>query len=102
MNQPIVKALCASHGLPEPIFEHCFREGRKWRFDLCWPGHMLAVEVQGGIHTRGRHVRGAALEKEYEKLTYAAVGGWRVIFVTPEQVNNGKLFEYVKLAMENP
>ena len=43
--------------LPEPEREYIFAPPRRWRFDFRWPGHMLAVEVEGGVYTNGRHNR---------------------------------------------
>ena len=79
----IVTAYYQSVNLPVPVYEYRFHDTRKWRFDLAWPDSKLAVEVQGAIFTGGRHVRGAALVKEHEKLNAAAVLGWRVMFVQP-------------------
>ena len=95
----VFAALCKAHGLPEPVPEFRFNNERRWRFDWCWPAHFLALEIQGGIWTRGRHTRGAALLKEYEKLNAAAIAGYRVLFVQPAQVESGYVFELVKLAL---
>jgi hypothetical protein len=85
-SQAIVSAFCKSEGLPAPIFEVQFHPGRKWRWDLCWPDQRLALEVQGGIFVQGRHSRGAAMLKEWEKLNTAASNGWRVLFVQPRDL----------------
>ena len=85
-NPRIVTAYLAEFGIPEPVYEHRFHPTRQWRFDLAWPDNMLALEVQGGLFLRGRHTNGAALRKEYEKLTAAAVLGWRVMFVEPKDL----------------
>lgn len=82
-------ALCRALKLPAPVAEHRFHATRKWRFDWCWVDAKLALEVQGGIFTNGRHTRGAALIKEMEKLNAAAVAGYRVLYVTPAQMANG-------------
>jgi len=34
-----------------------------------------------------------------EKLTYAAIAGWRILYVTPQDVESGKVFELVKQAI---
>ncbi len=86
---PVVLAFFAECGLPEPVPEHDFCNGRKWRFDFAWRTPLfekggVALEVQGGLFSGGAHVRGAALLKEMEKLNRAAALGWRVIFVTPD------------------
>lgn len=80
---------CRALKLPEPVSELRFAPPRRWRFDFAWPAHKLALEVQGGLWTQGRHSRGAALLKEHEKLNAAAALGWRVMFTTPKDVQNG-------------
>lgn len=97
----VFDALCRVHGIPAPVSEYKFAyPERRWRFDHCWPDYDLALEVQGGIHIKGRHVQGAALEKEYEKLSEAAIRGWRVLFVTPEQIEDGSAFSLIRRAIE--
>lgn len=73
-------------GLPEPVREFRFHAVRRWRFDYCFPVHRVALEVQGGIFVNGRHSRGAALLKEWEKLNTAAGMGWRVLFCQPKDL----------------
>ena len=93
------ESLCVAQGFQEPVPEFQFAPPRKWRFDWCWPESKLALEVQGGIFSAGRHVRGAALVKEYEKLTEAAILGWRVLFVTTKQIDDGSVFAILSRAM---
>jgi hypothetical protein len=45
-------------GIPAPIREYRFAPPRRWRFDLAWPSLRLALEIEGGTWTGGRHVRG--------------------------------------------
>lgn len=91
-----------AHHLPAPLAEYQFAKPRKWAFDYAWPmGDGLALEIQGGLFTGGRHVRGAALLKEQEKLCEAAIRGWRVLFCVPDDVKTGKVFAILKRALEN-
>ena len=99
-NVALFNALCAAHGVPAPAHEYRFHPTRKWRFDFCWIDERLAMEVQGAIFTGGRHVRGAALVKEHEILHAAAILGYRVLFVTPQQLKTGEAFELVSKALE--
>jgi hypothetical protein len=100
-NPKIVTAFFKEYGVPEPVFEFCFDSERKWRFDLAWPDQLIGrntqthahlqfsllyIEVQGGLFSGGRHTRGAALLREYEKINRASVLGWRGLFVTPQQL----------------
>lgn len=80
-----------SAGLPASKRQHQFCPERRWRFDHAWPGWMVAVEVQGGLWTRGRHTRGGAgaAHGDAMKLSTAAAMGWRVLSVTPEMIDSG-------------
>lgn len=93
-------ALCAALRVPAPVPEYRFHPARRWRFDFCWPTHRLALEVQGAIFTQGRHTRGAALLKEFEKLNAAATLGYRVLFCTPTQIANGEAVQLVEAALQ--
>ena len=68
--------------LPTPIREHRFAPPRRWRFDLCWPEQMLAVEVNGGAWINGRHNRATGQRTDNEKHNAAAAGGWCVLRYT--------------------
>ena len=77
-------------GLPEPQREYGFHRKRKWRFDLAWPDLMIAVEVEGGIWSGGRHVRGEGYEQDCEKYNEAQLAGWMVLRFTPGMIKRGK------------
>lgn len=79
-------AACAAWGLPVPEREHKFHPDRKWRFDYAWPELKVAVEVEGGIYTRGRHTRGAGYEKDMEKYNAAALRGWTLLRYPPARL----------------
>lgn len=100
-NTAVVLAYFKEMGLPEPIPEYHFAKeamGRNWRFDFAWPtvlwtdGRLthpgLALECQGGIFQKGggRHNRGAAMLKEWEKLNAAAAMNYRVIYCQPSEI----------------
>lgn len=63
--------------------EYRFHPTRKWRLDLAWPEVRVAVEIQGGVYVRGKHVQGDGAEKDYEKLNEAQLLGWIVLQTTP-------------------
>jgi hypothetical protein len=94
----IVVKWFASFGLDAEA-EHKFHPSRKWRFDFAFVKERVAIECQGGIFSGGRHVRGAALLKEHEKLNAAACLGWRVLFVTPDSLCMSETLEMVKEAV---
>lgn len=86
-NPAIVTAYYRTFGIPAPQYEFRFHQTRKWRFDICWPERLLAIEVQGGIWHQGRHNRGAAMLKEWEKLNEAAAAGWRILYCQPTDLS---------------
>jgi hypothetical protein len=91
---------CQAIGL-YPHAEYRFHPDRKWRFDWAFPLNKIAIEVQGGIFSQGRHVRGAAMLKEFEKLNTAAEMGWRILFVTPQQFERGDCLAMVQRALKS-
>ena len=91
--------ICRARGLPIPAPELRFHPTRKWRFDFAFPEQKVALEVQGGVWTNGRHTRGAALLKEHEKLGHAAALGWRVLFCTPADLNKVWIYDLLREAL---
>ena len=69
-------------GLPEPVTEFVFAPPRRWRFDICWPARRVAVEVDGGTWSVGRHTRGKGFEDDAIKCNAAVELGWRVFRYT--------------------
>lgn len=89
-------AACLEHNLPEPHTEVIFHPLRKWRFDFCWPHHMIALEVDGAAWTQGRHTRGKGFIDDQTKGNAAIVLGWRVLHCVPKDISTGKIFEILK------
>jgi hypothetical protein len=83
----IFLALLKKEGLV-PVTEHKFHPTRKWRFDYAFPDSMVAVEVEGGVWTGGRHTSGAGFIKDMEKYNTALLHGWRVYRVTPKTLTS--------------
>lgn len=90
---------CGIVGLPAPVLEYRFHPTRKWRFDLAWPQQLLAVEIDGGVFSGGRHSRGAGYRADCEKFAEAAILGWRVIRVLPEHVKKGQALAWIERAL---
>jgi very-short-patch-repair endonuclease len=83
VKQSILARLREQH--PDAVAELRFHPVRLWRFDFAIPSARVAVEVNGGVWTAGRHSRGSGLIKEYEKMRAAGILGWRVLpFATDE------------------
>lgn len=86
--------------LPEPTTEARFDPIRRWRFDFAFPAHRVAVEVEGGSWSNGRHTRGSGFEQDCEKYNAAALGGWLVLRVTPRMVDDGRALSLIQEAIE--
>lgn len=72
---------------------------RRWRFDRAWREQMVAVEVQGGIWSGGRHARGSGIAKECEKFSTAAAIGWRILPVTRDMIEDGRAVALIRQAL---
>ena len=84
----LVQAHCRIEYLPYPVPEYRFHPRRKWTLDLAWPDCRIAIEVQGGIWTKGKHGRGKGIAKDHEKINVAQTMGWTVLQVTPAQIGD--------------
>lgn len=93
-----VGMMCASN-LPLPQAEYRFAPPRRWRFDFAWPAHKVALEVEGGVWTGGRHVSGAGFVKDMEKYNAAAVLGWRVLRCQPRDLRSAEIYELLGAAL---
>lgn len=82
--------------LPKSVREHRFHPTRRWRFDIAWPEYKIAVEIDGGVWTNGRHTRGSGYVKDLEKFNAAAKLGWRVFKFTPDQVVNNEALTFME------
>jgi hypothetical protein len=98
-NTEVVLKMFEDYGIPAEA-EYKFYKDRNWRFDFAWPEEKLALEVQGGLFSYGRHSRGAALMKEHEKLNYAASVGWRILYTIPSEVCMEDTIDLIKSAFK--
>jgi very-short-patch-repair endonuclease len=69
--------------------EYKFHPKRRWRLDFAWPEIKLAVEIQGGVHSRKRsgHTTGAGVQRDYDKNNAAVLLGWRVLFFSSRDLH---------------
>jgi len=86
-------------GLPMPVEEYRFAPPRRWRFDWAWVHQKLAVELEGGTWSYGRHVRGNGFKRDCIKYNEAALLGWRVLRVTTDMVEDGSALAYIERAL---
>ncbi|WP_281545871.1 hypothetical protein [Grimontia sp. SpTr1] len=82
-------------GLPEPEREYSFHPTRRWRFDFAWPALGLAVEVEGGGWTGGRHTRGKGFEQDMTKYSEAMKRGWTVYRCDRRLIQSGEAVDAI-------
>jgi very-short-patch-repair endonuclease len=85
--------------LPKPEREFRFHETRKWRFDFAWERFKIAVEIDGGVWSGGRHNTGAGMEKDMEKYNAATAAGWKVFRFSCKGVESGDAVRLTALAL---
>ena len=78
--------LWRASGGPELEKEFRFHPTRKWRADFAHLPSRTLIEIEGGIYVNGRHNRGAGFAADLEKYMEAALAGWRVIRLGPNQL----------------
>ena len=75
--------------------EYRFHPVRRWRFDYCIKSKMVALEIEGAVYQNGRHQRASGFLKDMEKYNEAAIMGWFLIRVTPQDVEKNKEIELI-------
>jgi hypothetical protein len=94
----IFLALLRDAGIPPPVAEYRFDAVRRWRFDWAFVSQKIAVEVEGGVWSGGRHTRGAGFLKDCEKYNHAAIAGWTILRVTPSTLCTAETVRLIKAA----
>ena len=84
----------------EVVKEFQFHPTRRWRFDYAFPSMKVAVEVDGGVWTGGRHINPAGYVGDMEKLNNAASLGWLVLRITTDDRFAIKTYELINNTLE--
>ncbi len=88
LEEQFLASLLAA-GLPEPGREVQVQPGRRWRFDFAYQDRFIAMEVEGGTYSGGRHTRGHGFHADCEKYNAATAQGWRVYRFDGPMVRSG-------------
>ncbi len=91
--------LCRSDLKEECIKEFKFHPTRKWRFDYAIPVHKIAVEVEGGVWTGGRHTSPKGFLNDMEKYNTATLMGWRVFRTIPDELCTNATLQLLRKAI---
>ena len=84
----------------ECVKEFAFHPKRRWRFDYAIPEYRIAIEVEGGVWTQGRHTRAKGFLGDMDKYNTAAVMGWTLVRTTPQKLMTKQTMDYVKQSIQ--
>lgn len=99
----VFRALLKREGLPAPVEEYHFaKPERAWRFDYAWLDAKIALEVEGGAWSRGRHTRGAGFIEDMAKYNRANLLGWRVFRCVPGELDTFATVHLIRQALATP
>lgn len=96
--EKIFEQFCVSEGLPKPIAEYKFHPKRKWRIDYYFEhkNQKVALEVEGGVWTNGRHTRGKGFTKDMEKYNQLSAHGIFLIRCVPKKLLKSDTIKLIK------
>jgi hypothetical protein len=95
----VFTSICKSVLGVECVKEYRFHTQRKWRFDYAMPDHNIALEVEGGVWSCGRHTRPQGFLGDVEKYNTATLMGWRVFRTTPSNLYRTDTLNLLKQAI---
>ena len=87
------------HRIVGYTMEYKFHPTRRWRFDFCWVLKGVAVEVEGGTWSGGRHSTGTGFERDCEKYNEAMLMGFRVFRFTGSMIRDGRAINTILEAL---
>lgn len=84
----------------ECVKEFAFHPKRRWRFDYAIPEYRIAIEVEGGVWTQGRHTRAKGFLGDMDKYNTAAVMGWTLVRTTPNKLMTKQTMDFIQQALQ--
>lgn len=87
-------------GLPAATPEYEFAKDikRRWRIDRAWVTQRIALEIEGGIHMRGRHIRPAGFLSDMDKYNELALRGWLLVRISYDMIKDGRALALISRA----
>ncbi|MCD8312685.1 MAG: endonuclease domain-containing protein [Bacteroidales bacterium] len=83
------------------VKEYRFHPKRMWRFDYAIPEYRVAIEIDGGVWTQGRHTRPKGYLGDLDKFNAAASMGWVVLKFTPANQYSGETMRLIRETVDN-
>ena len=79
INAKVLKALILEDFKMDCILEYKFHDTRKWRIDIFIPDLKVAIELEGGVYTYGRHTRPKGFLADIEKYNKISILGLKLL-----------------------
>lgn len=76
--------------------EYKFHPKRRWKFDFADPARMIAIELEGGTWSNGRHTRGQGFQDDCIKYNEAQKLGWQVYRFDAPMVMKGLAIDFIR------
>lgn len=73
-----------------------FYAARQWRADFEIIEHGILLEIEGGVWSGGRHLRGMGFVHDCEKYNTATMLGYRVLRFPTAEILNGDAKKFLK------
>ncbi len=83
-----------------PAREHRFDAVRRWRVDFYFPDAKLAVEIEGGVWSGGRHTRGSGYSDDCRKYNRLAELGIALLRFTTDMVETGEAIDVTRKVLK--
>ena len=96
----VFTVICKTDLGVECVKEYKFHPDRRWRFDFAIPEYKIAIEIDGGVWTYGRHNRAQGYIADMAKFNEAAALGWVVLKFTPQEQYKTATFQLIKKTIE--
>jgi hypothetical protein len=64
------------------------------RIDFAWEDIKMAVEIEGGVWSGGRHVRGKGYLHDMLKYNWLSLNGWTLLRYTWQTINYKEIAEF--------
>ena len=93
-------SICKADLGVECVKEYKFCPTRRWRYDYAIPEYKIALEVEGGVWTGGRHTSSVGFLKDIEKYNTGALLGWRIFRTVPDELYTKKTIDLIKAAIK--
>lgn len=101
LEQKFLRKWSGHYGDRLPQIHYRFNKPRsRHEFDFAWPDYKVAVEIEGGIFTKGRHTRGVGYSNDCLKYNMALALGWRVFRLTTLHLDEATHYKQIYDAME--